>query len=166
MAVITRVYLDTNVYADAARGEDPPGRAASLARALLAMIHARRLKLVTSVLVRREVMSAPEPALRRRLLACIPGDSETEERVHTSSADFRRARQFMARVPGLGRNDALHIALAIKAKADVLVTQDRRNLLSSIRNAHKALGEPAFRALFGQLRFVDLLEWWNEVEHG
>lgn len=138
--VVRTAYLDTNVYVEATLGG--PLRAAS--RAVVQMAGTRRFGGVGSALLRRELQGVcqayatrvPLELYVRSIVVEVPGG--------------RRAR-FLGRMYwrqlGIKRSDAMHLALAVGAGADLFLSWNREDLVKrrtteGLRQTNAILGLP------------------------
>ena len=104
---------------------------------------------LSSDMARIEIDANPDPARRARVRLLLP---ESSNIVMLSPAMFARALELQSL--GFKPADALHVAAAEEAAADVLLSCDDRFCRTGRRHA-KAL----------QVRIENPLAWLDEVEH-
>lgn len=141
-----RVYLDTSVIS--ALGDQRAPDRLSLTRAFFERIN--DFEVVTSELAKAEIKSTRDDSRRREMLQCLeqfrllPLTDEAEELAHRYIA--------AAVLPASAPEDALHVALAVLSRQDVLVSWNFKHLVNQRRRAavhalNASLGLPAIAIL-------------------
>ncbi|MBD8891840.1 type II toxin-antitoxin system VapC family toxin [Roseibium litorale] len=146
---MTLLYLDTNVFILALQGEVGDERAEN-ARRLFYGIEDGSLRAVTSELALAEVLTPKgdrrqqEPALKRQYLELMVFRKLVEltpllrEDMYTA-ADLAEIQSAKVRLP-----DRLHLATAIRVKADHFVSDDRRIEVPAPLKKLGLIGTPPF----------------------
>lgn len=114
---------------------------------LLARCEADDWELVSSEAIELEISHTPDPERRRRVEAIA---ASAQKIVVVSAAEIERAQQFEAQ--GISAYDALHLACAESALADVLLTTDDKLIRKSARLTEKP-----------KVRVENPLVWLREV---
>ncbi|MGH8117238.1 MAG: type II toxin-antitoxin system VapC family toxin [Rhodanobacteraceae bacterium] len=122
-----RLYLDSNIFIFALEAD--AGALRRAAADLLRAARARRCTVVTGLLSRAEVLVRPlrtqQVGLADRYRRLLSGSDMTELcAMEVRSVDL--AAELRADYPTLRLPDALHVAVAVQAGCDALVTADRR----------------------------------------
>lgn len=134
-----RVYLDAccvcRVFDDSSQLR--VRQEAEAIESILLEIQNHSVLWIASSALEMELMSNPDDAKRRMVLSLL---KLSDELWIPDLLTSRRARHFVE--SGYGDFDALHLALAETAKADVLVTTDDKFL----RKVRRGSGIPAVRA--------------------
>ncbi|MCC7291089.1 MAG: PIN domain-containing protein [Phycisphaerales bacterium] len=124
-----RIYLDTSVFS-AYDDERMPDRRQQTHEF---MTRRKSFELSSSELAERELSGTPDPTKRSRLLALLGGIS-----LHpVSTSAIELARRYVEEEVFSPRdvNDALHVAVAVLTRQDVLVSWNFRHLVNRLRRA-------------------------------
>jgi predicted nucleic acid-binding protein len=147
-----KIYLDNNIVSAIVK-DDYPDESAALDK-LLESVEARKLEIVTSELTRREIeryqgstRKAIDRVYRLREKVSFLDDHTVlgfHSEWHSSGgASYPLVEDDVISVElrrmGLGRTDAHHLMLAIRAKCDVFLTCDEKTILK-----HRAAIEARF----------------------
>ena len=117
------IFVDTNVFVYAV-GRPHPLR--EPARALLRDHVADRSPLATSAEVLQELMHVYLPVARLETLdAALTLANDLTTILPIDASDIRAARDLVARHPGLGARDLLHLAVCARHQAAGLLSFDR-----------------------------------------
>lgn len=140
---VPRVYIDTSVVGGCLDEEF-----AAESRALLEMGARGEIELLLSALLLAELERAPTRV--REQFVSLVGEAGTAVSISPQAEDLQRAYLDRAVLGSAAANDALHVALATVARADVIVSWNFKHLvrLERIR---------AFNA-------VNLLEGYGHIE--
>jgi predicted nucleic acid-binding protein len=121
-----RYYIDTSVFGGCFEGEW-----IEASMRLLDLVHGGRVKIVTSAIVRAELVGAPERV--RRLVESLPA---TAFEVALITAEVDRLQQAYLAAGVLGKrseDDAAHVAVASVARVDAIVSWNFRDLVREDR---------------------------------
>lgn len=105
---------------------------------------------ISSVVVEEEVNNTPNRERRLRVRRILRGAHETVALTDTAVGRARELKAF-----GFRTYDALHLACAEQARADIFLTTDDRVIRSATRHAAQL-----------NIRVVNPLAWLLEVSHG
>jgi predicted nucleic acid-binding protein len=124
-----RVYLDTSVFSAYFDSRVPARQRETEA------FWSRRaeFELATSELARDELRQAPNPAVRRRLVGLLRGLTVLPVTEEMKDLGHRYVTEGVFTATML--NDALHVAVAVISRQDVLLSWNFRHLVNRIRRA-------------------------------
>ena len=121
--VITRVYVDTSVF-----GGIQDDEFAADSRRFFKRVHGGEFKLLLSTVTYDELQNAP--AAVRRELDALPGESMEDIRIND---DMQELAEAYISAGILGRSsefDALHVAAATVADADLILSWNFRHIVN------------------------------------
>lgn len=119
---LLRIYIDTSVV-----GGCHDEEFARESRALLRMAQSGDIKLLVSELLIAELDKAPSKI--RDVLAALPGDSIEAIEVSVEAEELQAAYMAAEVVGAKHQNDALHVALATVARADLIVSWNFKHIV-------------------------------------
>ena len=117
-----RIYIDTSVVGGC---HDEEFREPS--NQLLDMARAGDITLLVSDLLATELTNAPEAV--KAVLAGLPGEAVDSVNITAEATELRSAYMTAEVVGAKHGNDALHVALATVAKADLIVSWNFRHIV-------------------------------------
>lgn len=124
-----RIYLDTSVLS--AYYDDRAPERQGQTKALWARL--RQFEVATSELVRQEIEQTPDPSRRQEILGLLDAMI-----FHSVTEDMRDLAQRYVNAgvfSPVAFNDALHVAIAVLTRQDVLISWNFKHLVNRVRRA-------------------------------
>ncbi|MBP9893519.1 MAG: PIN domain-containing protein [Planctomycetes bacterium] len=147
-----RVYVDTCCFSVVTKSLDVPQNAKALSelRMLLFMIENGHLSYVHSGWLDHEIGNTKPPSIRRKIRAMLPRKWFANV---PYSAELGKAGDELAARCSMGVEDAYHVASALAAEVDILISFDKDFVEKARQNAK----------LLHPMRVLWLPEWFGEV---